>query len=460
MALRIWFDGPPPLNRDLYWRSFVLSDSDGRTWSRPSNIRSALAPAAFTPLGDALEYEVAMEPHNRSSLVSLGLPQSAPPGTRLRGAHELESRRRLRKVFKYRLRSYLRYQTGPLADDDVDRHLRLPPLDPRIVELGRRWQQQGDARQIVQNALHYIREQGFSYTLSPPELGADPVADFLFRTKAGYCEHYAAAFVTLMRSAGVPSRIVIGYQGGEMNPIGQYMIVRRSEAHAWAEVWLQDSGWTRVDPTAAVAPERIELGLNALLRLVDRGEAIGTLSRDQLRRVMEPGWLRRQWHGWRLRWDAINNAWNQWVESYDPEAQRELLEWFGMDAPGWLKMVATATIAAGFLLLVFAAFLLYPRGHHDPVLRAYQVFCSKLAKLGLPRAPHEGPVAFARRVTASRPDLRQQVNAVTTLYVHLRYDRPDRNGLKALKKRVREIKPAAYRSGAVWLFTGGQGHSV
>lgn len=441
VALRVTFTGRPPPNRDLYWRSFVLTDSDGRNWSRPSNFRSILAPGAFAAIGETIEYTVSMEPHGQSWLVMLGLPRKAPPGTRLRGAYELEAVHRLRQVFDYRLQSYLQYRTGPLTEDEAHWNLRIPVPDPRIEELVGRWRTQGDARQVVRNALNYFREQGFRYTLSPPSLGADPVADFLFRTKAGYCEHFAAAFVTLMRSAGIPSRIVIGYQGGEMNPIGDYMIVRRSDAHAWAEVWLRDRGWTRVDPTTAVAPERIELGLDALLGLVNRGEAIGTLPQDQVRRAMERGWLRERWHGLLLRWDALNNAWNQWVKDYDPDAQAELLQLLGMRAPSWLKLVATAAVAVGLLLLVFAALLLYPHRRDDPAQRAYQKFCAKLHKLGLTRAPHEGPVDFAQRAMAARPDLRQQISAITSLYVHLRYRESDPAGIQALRRRVRGIRP-------------------
>jgi len=244
-----------------------------------------------------------------------------------------------------------------------------------------------------------------------------------------------------MRQAGVPSRIVIGYQGGEMNPVGQYLMVRRSDAHAWAEVWLPERGWTRVDPTTAVAPERIELGLNALLSLINQGRAIGSLSQEQIRLAMQPSWLRKQWRGLRMRWDAINNAWDQWVKAYDSGTQQTLMELLGMRTPDWIKMAATAVIAIGLLLLLFAAFLFYPKRRHDPVQLAYRRFCKKLTRLGLARAPHEGPLDFARRVIRARPDLKEQVQAVTGIYVRLRYDAADPAGLRALQKRVRLLNP-------------------
>ncbi len=438
VAFRVTFSTTPPAKRELYWRAFVLTNTfDGRVWGRPDDIRSVLLPEAYQALDEPLEYEVTLQPHNKRWLLSLGLPRDAPPGTRLRGAHELESRRPLRQSFTYRLQSHLRYHTAPLQAEQLVPLLTLPALDPRLVALTDRWRKLGEPEKIIQSALHLFREQGFRYTLSPPELGADPITDFLFRTKSGYCEHYAAAFVTLMRSAGVPSRIVVGYLGGEINPIGDYMIVRNSDAHAWAEVWLPGRGWTRIDPTAAVAPERVELGLNALLGLANLGREIGTLSREEIERVIQPGWLRKQWRTLRLRWDALNNIWDKWVKDYDLVAQQELLSWLGVQAPNWIKMVVLAVGAVIVLVLVFAAFLFYPRRHKDPVVQLYCRFCSKLAKRGLRRDPHEGPMNYARRVIRERPELQPSVQAITDIYIRLRYDRTEPAGVHALRERVR-----------------------
>jgi len=443
VALRAEFDDKPPAFRDLYWRSFVLSEFDGRAWTRASDIRSIFNAAAFNPVGPPLHYTVTIQPHQQLWLVSLGLPEAAPDGTRLRRDHVLEATHRVTQPVRYTLDSYLSYNTGEISAFDWQRQLQLPFVDPRIEAMTREWQRLGDAKQIVRTALQYFHDQGFRYTLSPPALGSDPVADFLFRTRAGYCEHFATSFVTLMRAAGVPARVVIGYQGGEWNSNGDYMIVRQSDAHAWAEVYLPGDGWTRVDPTSAVAPERIELGLAALRRLVAQGTPVGSIPQDELRRLARPGWLQQQWLAWRLRWDSLNTVWNRWVMAYGPDAQTALLSWLGIDAPGWAKLVLTAVVAVIFLLLLTATLLFYPRAQGDPVVRCYRTFCARLARLGIERAAHEGPVAYARRVTVTRPDLREPVAQITEMYVRLRYGQSTATGIAAYKHRVAAFRPRA-----------------
>jgi hypothetical protein len=239
------------------------------------------------------------------------------------------------------------------------------------------------------------------------------VDDFLFNTRLGFCGHYASAFAFLMRAAGLPARVVTGYLGGEWNPIGRYFIVRQSDAHAWTEVWLEGRGWARVDPTGVVAPERLRHGILDMLP-----DAVSAPARF----VWSKPWLTSLFQ----RWDAINTWWNDRVVKFNYGAQLRLLERLGIKSPdakdlgwafgaglvGWLLWIAWQVGRSG------------PRSRADKLARAYIALCKKLARAGLPRAPHEGPLAFASAVARHRPDLAQSVQALLVQYAHLRYGRP------------------------------------
>ena len=214
------------------------------------------------------------------------------------------------------------------------------------MELGRQIRAQSASNlEAVNSVLNLFRTQLFFYTLVPPELGRDPVDEFLFETRRGFCEHYASAFVFLMRAAGVPARVVTGYQGGEMNPLGDYLIVRQSEAHAWAEVWLEGQGWRRVDPTAAVSPARIEVGVAAAL---PQGEPLPLAVRGDLRFFKQL----------RFTLDAVTNSWNQWVLGYTPDRQLHLMERLGLGKPTWQTLIVLLMCMAGAVLLVLALMIL------------------------------------------------------------------------------------------------------
>ena len=277
--------------------------------------------------------------------------------------------------------------------------------------------------------LNIFRTQLFFYTLVPPELGRYPVDEFLFETRRGFCEHYASAFVFVMRAAGVPARVVTGYQGGEMNPLGDYLIVRQSEAHAWAEVWLEGQGWRRVDPTAAVSPARIEVGVAAAL---PQGEPLPLAVRSDLRFLKQL----------RFTLDAVTNSWNQWVLGYTPDRQLHLMERLGLGKPTWQTLIVLLMCMAGAVLLALALMILRRlRGAvPDSTQRAYRRFCRVLARAGLPRAASEGPTDFARRVIAQRPTAAGQVQAITELYVGLRYGHAGAAELQLLRSLVRGFR--------------------
>jgi hypothetical protein len=313
---------------------------------------------------------------------------------------------------RYDMVSYLDYRYGAGEDPQALRRMReLPPgTNPRTVAFGRELRRRyGDDASIIAAVLRMFREQSYAYTLTPPLLGAQPVDEFLFDTRQGFCEHYSSAFAVLMRAAGIPARIVTGYLGGEVNPVGDYFIVRQADAHAWTEVWLRGEGWIRVDPTAAVSPARIERGIAAAM-----GAASGLAL---FVRTDFP--LLRELH---LGWDALAYRWNQWVLGYNVERQRYVASELGLGT-SWNGLAAALAVATVALTSLLALFILFnrPRRPRDPVERAYARFCAALGKEGLARLAHEGPLDYGARVAASRPAMAESARTIARMYSDLRY---------------------------------------
>lgn len=432
VAFRVQFQTPPPRTAQLYWRGPVLWDFDGRTWTMGSAAAASVPERSPTPSPDSIQYAVTLEPHHMRWLFAIDLPDRVPPGAKLTSDYQLLSERVVRVRQRYETSSRL---ANAIAGDETTgalrRALRLPPgSNPRALELGRQIRtESANSLEVVQRVLDIFRTQLFFYTLVPPELGRYPVDEFLFVTRRGFCEHYASAFVFLMRAAGVPARVVTGYQGGEMNPLGDYLIVRQSEAHAWAEVWLEGRGWQRVDPTAAVSPARIEVGMAAA---IPRGEPLPLTVRGDWQFLKQL----------RFTLDTITNSWNQWVLGYTPDRQLRLMERLGLGKPTWQALVVLLMGFAGGIVLVLALMILrrLRRASPDPTQRMYRRFCRMLARAGLPRAAAEGPIDFARRVMAARPALASQVQAITELYVELRYGRGGAVELRLLRSLVRGFR--------------------
>ena len=420
IAFRVAFTGSVPEHADLYWRAMVLWHSDGRGWTRgDADLPPTPAPEA---LGAAVNYSVTFEPTSKPWLVALDVPATVPANLRLRPGFVVEAPGPMRDRLRYELVSWPRWRSGDLSARERAVALQLPDrLGERTRALARSWRADApDDAAVVQAALTLFRTQNFVYTLEPPLLGNDPVEEFLFDARRGYCEHYTSAFVTLMRAAGIPARAVAGYQGGEFNPAGDYLIVRQSDAHAWAEVWLAQRGWVRVDPTAAVAPERIEYGADAVRRLARQGATFGQLPADAVRRALSLGWLEQIARRGGYAWDALNTGWNRWVLDYSFERQQQLLKRLGVSAASPMVLVALLAGICALLLLTYT-FYGWRAPRRDPVQQAYLKFCRKLARAGLTRAPHEGAQDFAERCARQRPDLQTAIVRITQLYQQLRY---------------------------------------
>jgi transglutaminase-like putative cysteine protease len=437
IAFRVTFDDTPPSLRELYWRGLVLTETDGRGWRRGT--AQPEGKASFVPLANPVRYDVTLEPSNKPWMPALDIPAIRPKGARYQPDFTLEHNEPIHERLNYSLTSYTRYSTGALKASEREQALRLPVnLSPRVRALAEQWRREnGNPLPVAQAALDYFHRESFSYTLNPPLLGDNPVDEFLFTTRRGFCEHFAAAFVTLMRAAGIPSRVVVGYLGGELNTAGNYLIVRQSDAHAWAEIWTAERGWVRVDPTGAVAPERIELGLDAVRRLEQQGIGLGSLPADAVLRAMELGWFEHVARHARWYWDLTNMTWYRWVVDYGKERQERFLTSLGLDDISWSRLTSLLFVGALLVMLVYAFLLLRPKKSVDPALALYLHFCRQLAHAGMVRAPHEGAIDFARRCGHRRPDLKNRMDAITERYVRVRYGEPTgADELRAFKREV------------------------
>ncbi len=410
LAFRVKFEGDMPPPRERYWRGPVLHDFDGRTWRRP---RFGYVERPVIAFGKSYDYRMVLEPHNREWLFPLDAVTGWPQGTFRTADFQLLSRRAVSRTTSFAMRSSPQYRSGgPLPKAMQMADLRLPPgRNPRSLALAQQLRATvASDTEFVQAVLQRFRSEEFFYTLQPPKLDTDSVDDFLFNTRRGFCEHYASAFTVLARAAGIPARVVTGYQGGEFNPMNDYLIVRQSDAHAWSEVWLGEDGWVRVDPTSAVAPERIERGL---ADAIDATESVpGRLFRRSTLLLQM-----------RQAWDAVNTFWNDKVVEYGERHQRSLLERLGIEDADWQELgtaLLVSLIAFFALLTGYLAWQFRPRSH-DPLVRVYDALCRQLAKRGLGREPHEGPNTYLARVLTQRPDLAAQLNEILALYVALRY---------------------------------------
>jgi transglutaminase-like putative cysteine protease len=405
-AFRVVFDGTPPPRNKLYWRGPVLWQFDGSAWTRPEWLASPPGDSDVRVRGARVGYDVTLEPSERHWLLALDVPLVTPDGA-VRGADmSLVSRTRVDDPTRYHMVSAPDYVLEP-ALDPLHRRLalQLPAgYDPQTRALAQRWRDQfhGNANLVIRSALDLFHNE-FSYTLNAPLLGRDSVDDFLFDTKRGFCEHFASSFTFLMRAAGVPARVVTGYQGGYFNKLGNYWVVRQSDAHAWSEVWLEGSGWVRVDPTAAVSPQRVQLGARA---------AAGASA----------PWYQADWlMGLRNRLDLVNRFWNDAIVQFNALRQRSLLTPFGVSSADYPQLMLAMIVLGGLLLGLFAWWVMRaPRPAGDALDAAYAEFRRKLARAGVAQVPAEGPLALGSRAVAG---LSSQgiVQHLLADYVDLRY---------------------------------------
>lgn len=429
VAFRVEFEDQVPPDR-RYWRGPVLHEFDGQVWRRGWD---APPGGRIEARGGSVEYRVMLEPHSRRWLFALSMPSRLPDDAALTQDYQLRAREPVRERRRYAVRSHTDFAIGKNASKRLLAFERRLPDDynPRTRELAEQWRAEtADDAAIVRKALDRFRNQPFVYTMQPPALGRHSMDEFLFETRRGFCEHYASAFTVLMRAAGIPARVVLGYQGAEPNPLADYYIVRQSNAHAWSEVWLEGRGWVRVDPTAAVAPGRVERGLEASLSASERDARRGWFDAPVFERAG-------------LFWDSVRTNWDRWFLAYGPELQRGLLSRLGMDDPDTGEMVGWMVGLIAGLMALLTAWLWWRQQPPapSPERRLWQRFEHKLAReTGIRRAPGEPESQLVARCETEAPELAVRARRVLAAYHYLRYlPGGRRDGLERLRQLVRDF---------------------
>jgi transglutaminase-like putative cysteine protease len=412
LVFRVKFAGaiPPPQQR--YWRGPVLSYTDGKRWTQAAFQKPSGKP---TVAGTSYQYTLLMEPQDKNWVFALDMPQEFSAPLTLNAGYQLITPERTDQRAEYKVTSYPDYNTGPINAGEYKAATQLPgePSDQIEQLVGQLHGFDGAPDNFINKLLSHFRTEDFHYTLTPPVMEESPIETFLFKTRHGFCSHYASAFVYLMRVAHIPARVVTGYQGGELNKVGGFLEIRQADAHAWAEVWLENRGWVRVDPTAAIAPERIEREIN-----IDRQTTYGIASVNNYLPRPAYNWLKQA----RQLWGNVDYNWQRWVINYDNKSQSSFLSSFGINDLKAMVYWMIAAIAA--ITAVLCWFLLYQKPKAiDKVLLNYNRFCKKLVKHGLSRGAGEGVKDFAERVKIKLPGQAEEIDQITALFIKLRYGR-------------------------------------
>jgi transglutaminase-like putative cysteine protease len=413
-AFRVRFEGPRPPQSSLYWRGIVLNDFDGITWRRDRLKYYPAVPVEM--LGEPLRYRITLEPTNQRWLFTLDMVDrvSQPDARMAPQDRQLSMAEPISNVLTYDATSYLDTRSKGDLSKFGRRFETMLPLErnprARALALDLRARSRTDA-EYARAVLDWFRDNGLEYTIEPGVTTVDSVDTTMFDSKRGFCGHFASAYATMMRAAGIPARIVTGYLGGEWNPVGEYFIVNQSDAHAWTEIWLEGSGWTRIDPTAVVAPERLTRGIADLL--ADSMPATTVF-------------MRRAWVN-RLRnvWDGASHWWQERVVDFNLRAQMDVLRKLGIEAPSWqhLGWLFTAGLLAWIVWVSLSLRRGVSRAKPDRIGRAWIRATRRLARVAPAREPAEGPMEYARRVGVHRPDLAESTVALATLYARLRFGR-------------------------------------
>ncbi len=431
VAFRVEFKGEVPSQEKLYWRGPVMAQFDGKRWYQSR--RHKLDRFDMKSFDDLTEYTVTLEPNGERWLLALDIPTQLVKDSIMTADFQLTSKREINDLRRYTLKSGLSYQVGMKESVDyLEQTIDFPEDEnPRTIALGRELgKRYSNPEDIVRQVLDMFRDQNYVYTLNPPVFRDDVMDRFLFESKRGFCEIYAGSFALLMRAAGIPTRIVTGYQGGEYNQVGNYLIVRQSDAHAWTEVWIENKGWIRVDPTAAVSPTRIEQGLDEALkdeisnfRIQNRNPLFGNLL---------------------YSWDNLQYSWNNWVLNYDQRKQRNFLNELDIGINDWGDMVFALVL---MLLSVSGLYWLLSwyrerPSKPEPCDIYFGRLLRKLKKFGLEKKPSEDTRAFFGRIEFSDLQQKDQISQVIDLYNLIKYGRgnPDTQSLNSLRSLVDSIR--------------------
>jgi protein-glutamine gamma-glutamyltransferase len=443
IAFRAEFPGSaatPP--GSMYWRGAVMWHCDGMEWRAPYVPLSISGSARQLPRGNTIRQRITLAPHGARWMFALDRPFDIPAGAILARGDYLWSIQTIRKARRYEVVSSLGTSRKELTPGERREALEIPPsISPAVRELAQSWAaQNSNPRAIVNSALQFFQAQGFRYSLTPGEYRKNDLEEFLFHRRVGFCEHYAASFATLMRLAGIPARVVVGYLGGEYNDLGHFVLVRQADTHAWCEIWLPESGWTRVDPTAAVAPGRASLDLISFL---ERRVASGQM---EARRSAFLSRLARSllFTDVRLAWETLSYQWDTRVLAFDADVQDVMLGSIGLANRGPFVLIIEILIVAIALLVIYFGWMqLRTRSRADRVKALYERFCKRAARLGARRDPWEGPSDFSRRAALLLPNESERIRQISNTYIALRYAPEPAGGV--LDKFARDVRAFATR---------------
>ena len=449
IAFRAEFPGsstrpPGPLS----WRRVVMWRCNGMEWRAPYDPRPKASPATPEVTGTRsqtvqsanareIQQRITLAPHAARWMFALDRPIKTVPGAMLARGDYLWSFQPIRKSRQYEVVSS-DFNGSDITATERSSALEVPAsISPAVRDLAHSWALHNrDSRGIVSSALQFFRTQGFSYSLTPGEY--DTLEEFLFRGRVGFCEHHAASFATLMRLAGIPARVVVGYLGGEYNDLGHFFLVRQADAHAWCEVWLPENGWTRVDPTAAVAPGRASLDLTTFLETRIASRQIGARQNALLGRLLRSGVFTNI----RFIWQTLSYEWDTRLLAFDADVQEVFLMSMGIASGGPLFLIVEILLVAIALLAIYFAWMqLRTRSRVDRVKALYEYFCRKTARLGVARDPCEGPLDFARRAAQSLPNEYKSIQQIADTYILLRY---------APRAAARNARQICKRSACLW----------
>lgn len=441
LVFRVKFEGsiPPPNQR--YWRGPVYSHTDGKRWSEIKNhfFQRFMDKPSFK--GTPYRYTLMMEPQDKNWVFALDLPTEYPTSLKRNGLYQLINNDNPDERAEYKISSYPQYNTGYITKMEFWDNLQLPEEpSEKTTQLVKQLHGFNQPTIVfIQSVLNHFKTENFYYTLMPPLMEENPIETFLFETRQGFCSHYATAFVYLMRVANIPARVVGGYQGGEMNKTGNFLEIRQANAHAWVEVWLKNKGWTRFDPTAAIAPERVEQDVNIDLQI-----ATGTINFTPTLINAENAlsWIKQA----RQLWGNVDYNWQRWVINYTSANQSKFLSSLGINN---IKSMAYWLVISISVITIFLAWNILKNSTFkiDKELKLYQLFCKKLARAGLHKNRGETAQSFSRTIQNQRPDLAQKVKKITSLFIKIRYQKnvSDQDHL-LLKTLVLNFKPLKKQS--------------
>jgi protein-glutamine gamma-glutamyltransferase len=407
---------------DLYWRGFILWDTDGKEWriKHPAPIRNR---ASLQTHGKPIVQEITLMPHTQHWLFALDYPLNTPQRSRMFAGQIIQSQSRIYSKFAYEVSSDLQSTPQEGSEEILYRCIQLPKtIHPEIVQFVQDLKSRATSSDdFVRLVLQHFQQGGFTYTTQPGRYGEDPVHEFLFKRKQGFCEHYAGAFALLMRLANIPSRVVSGYQGGEYNSYGGFWVIRQANAHAWCEVWLQGRGWIRVDPTSVVSPNRIQQGIEAIFEQQNTPEGLLANQQNPNRKDWRPEWLKKASKEVRMRRDQVDYTWDGWMLDFNSDGQKEFFSQINITRTGSMLLIAITIPLIVILLWGIQALWLKRKISEEPIQDLYLSFCDRLAASGMNRESCEGPIDFTRRAAHRFPSEKHTLEEIGWLYASLRY---------------------------------------